>query len=259
MLADYPLNLTLATKGLSEARAWYAEKLGFEPIESGDWLLKYRELDSVFIIYATSTAGTAKNTVALWRTDDLRGLKTRLEARGVTFEDYDFGDDFKTIDGIMSDPSDNSMNAWFTDGDGNIWSLFEGPGDPRPPAIGPMLAASDLDRAKAWYRDKLGFEPEREFEGEIAIYASGGKGFSVYRTQAAGTAKNTVAGWRVKDLRAEMSALRQRGLTFEDYDLPEFKTEDGILIGPDGDVSAWFVDSEGNTLAINEDADSRAA
>lgn len=258
MLSDYPLNLAIATKDLDAARTWYSEKLGFEPTDAGPWLLMYHEVDSTFTVYVTSSAGTAKNTVAIWRVADLRAEKARLEARGVVFEDYDFGDDDKTMDGVMSTEVD-MLNAWFADGDGNIWSLVERSNDARPPAIGPMLAASDLNRAKSWWRDMLGFEPVEEFEGEVAVYSSGGKGFSLYATPSAGTAKNTVAGWRVKDLRAEMAALRQRGVVFEDYDLPEFKTEDGVFADPDGDMSAWIVDSEGNTVAINEDADSRAS
>jgi catechol 2,3-dioxygenase-like lactoylglutathione lyase family enzyme len=257
MLSDYPLNLAIATKDLETARAWYSEKLGFEPVDAGPWLLMYRELDSTFTVYLTSSAGTAKNTVAIWRVKDLRAEKARLESRGVRFEDYDFGDE-RTVDGIMTS-DDGTMNAWFADGDGNIWGLVEPTGDDRPPGIGPTLAASDLGRATAWWRDKLGFEPEEAYEGELAIYSSGGKRFSIYQTPSAGTAKNTVAGWRVRDLSAEMAALRERGVVFEDYDFPEFKTEDGVFADPDGNKSAWIVDSEGNTVAINEDADSRAA
>lgn len=256
MLGDYPLNLAIATKDLDAARAWYSEKLGFEPMDSGPWLMMYREIDSTFTVYLTQSAGTAKNTVAIWRVEDLKAEKARLESRGVAFEEYDFGDE-RTVDGILTS-SDGMMNAWFADGDGNIWSLVERANDERPPAIGPMLAASDLNRAKSWWRDKLGFEPVEEFEGEIAIYSSGGKGFSIYATPSAGTAKNTVAGWRVKDLRAEMAALRERGVVFEDYDFPEFKTENGVFADPEGNASAWVVDSEGNTVAINEDATSRA-
>ena len=39
-------------------------------------------------------------------------------------------------------------------------------------------------------------------------------------------------------------------MTFEDYDLPGLKTVDGVATM--GDLkSAWFKDSEGNTLAIS--------
>jgi len=257
MLSDYPLNLALATKDLSQARAWYSEKLGFEPVWANDWLLMYREFDCAFTVYATRSAGTAQNTVAIWSVKDLPSAMSRLRGRGVTFEDYDYGD-FKTVEGVATDPDDGSLNSWFKDGDGNTWSLFYGPDDDRPERIGPMLAASDLDRSKQWWSEKIGYTPVDQVEGVINLYQSGGKWFSIYATQFAGTAKNTVAGWRVKDLRAEVAALRQRGVVFEDYDFPEFKTQDGIFADPEGDMSAWFVDSEGNTVAINQDSDSGA-
>ncbi len=41
--------------------------------------------------------------------------------------------------------------------------------------------------------------------------------------------------------------LMANGGAFEDYD---FRTLDGVLVSPDGEKTAWFKDSEGNTLAI---------
>jgi len=113
-----------------------------------------------------------------------------------------------------------------------------------------ILAASDIDRARAWYADRLGLEPIREREGQL-LYRIGPSILTVYRTSSAGTAKNTVAEWHVNDLRAEMAALRARGLVFEDYDFGRAKTVDGIMVDPeDGSLNAWFTDSEGNVLGI---------
>ncbi len=56
-----------------------------------------------------------------------------------------------------------------------------------------------------------------------------------------------------------MSSLRERGLQFEDYDMPELLTVDGIGTSDDGSRSAWFVDSEGNTLMIMQLAAETAA
>ena len=50
-----------------------------------------------------------------------------LRSRGVTFEDYDFGD-AKTVEGLLVD-SDGTTNAWFKDPDGNILGL-QGPERP---------------------------------------------------------------------------------------------------------------------------------
>lgn len=254
MLTDYPLDPILAAKDIGRAKQWYADKLGWHPAYEveGPGVAVYKVEGATITLYQTQNAGSAKNTVAIWTVSDIRPEMERLRDQGVTFEDYDFGD-FKTVDGIMTDPRDGSMNAWFADGDGNIWSLFSTPTDPPPNGITPMLAAADLERAKAWYADRLGLAAERDYEGQLAIFRSGGKRFSVYVTQYAGTAQNTVAGWNVKDLRAEMAALRARGVTFEEYDFGAFKTVDGVMDDGQGNLTAWLTDSEGNILGLEQE------
>jgi catechol 2,3-dioxygenase-like lactoylglutathione lyase family enzyme len=117
-----------------------------------------------------------------------------------------------------------------------------------------MIAAADLARAKAWYADKLGFRPVQEFEDIVLNYKSADSAFSVYKSELAGTAKNTVAIWRLEGVRAEVERLRTHGVVFEEYDLgPGGQTLDGILSDEQGNVIAWFKDSEGNILGLTED------
>ena len=112
------------------------------------------------------------------------------------------------------------------------------------------LPAAELDRAKAWYRDTLGLEPVGEDGGGV-WFESGGHPFVVYPSQFAGTADSTAIGWHVDDIRAAVAELRDRGVVFEEYDLPELKTDDGIApVGPY--LAAWFRDSEGNLLMIDQ-------
>jgi catechol 2,3-dioxygenase-like lactoylglutathione lyase family enzyme len=150
------------------------------------------------------------------------------------------------------------LNAWFRDGDGNWIGMVEQPDHPGEPpgemGVAPSLAASDLARARAWYAEMLGLDPLHEYRGEELVYRQGATHFVVYTTPSAGTAKNTVAVWRVADLRAEVSALRSRGVVFGDYEIDGTKTVNGIYSDPDdGSLAAWFVDSEGNTLGLVED------
>ena len=118
----------IAAADLGRARAWYAEKLGLEPhrVYDGE-VLVYRSLTHLSI-YTTPSAGSAKNTVAEWHVDDLRGEMAWLRARGLVFEEYDFGNS-KTVDGVMVDPEDGSLNAWFTDSEGNVLGIVEDHGD----------------------------------------------------------------------------------------------------------------------------------
>jgi catechol 2,3-dioxygenase-like lactoylglutathione lyase family enzyme len=114
-----------------------------------------------------------------------------------------------------------------------------------------VLAASDLERAKLWYRDKLGLEPKEEMEGGAWYQVGEGSWLFLYLTGSAGTAQNTVAGWTVEDIGSVMTELRDRGVTFEEYDIPGMKTENGLMAsGPY--KAAWFKDSEGNTLELSE-------
>ena len=113
------------------------------------------------------------------------------------------------------------------------------------------IPAADFERATAWYEEKLGLTPSMNMP-DGAIYQCGaGTAFLLYKTQFAGTGKHTIAGWNVQDLDKEMAELRARGVTFEDYDMPELKTVDGVA-EYEGMRSAWFKDSEDNILNVGE-------
>jgi catechol 2,3-dioxygenase-like lactoylglutathione lyase family enzyme len=257
MLRDFRIHPLLATSDAVRARAWYLDKLGLEPVFEREGQLVYSVPPTVFTVYQTPAAGTAQNTVAVWGVDDLRADMARLRARGLKFEELEFGPDDRTVDGIMTslDGPREALNAWFKDVDGNWISFVQQPPEPGEeppePGIHPSLAASNLERARAWYTEKLGLEAYRDY-GELLAYRSGETHLSIYATPSAGTAKNTVAEWHVDDLRAEAAALRARGVVFEEYDFGTGRTVDGILTDSDGSLNAWFTDSEGNILGLVE-------
>lgn len=121
-------------------------------------------------------------------------------------------------------------------------------------AIIAVLPAKDINRAKEFYRDKLGLESSDSLEEDSLLYRCGnGTGFLVYQTDNAGTAKNTQMGWETDNFDAEIEELRRRGVVFEDYDQPGLKTENGVA-SSDWGKSAWFLDSEGNILNITQRA-----
>lgn len=113
-----------------------------------------------------------------------------------------------------------------------------------------VLPAKDINRAKDFYRDKLGIEPSESMEEGSLMYSCGqGTRFLLYQTDNAGSAKNTQMGWETDNLEAEMEELRGRGVVFEDYDFPGLKTENGVATAEWG-KAAWFLDSEGNIINI---------
>jgi predicted enzyme related to lactoylglutathione lyase len=115
------------------------------------------------------------------------------------------------------------------------------------------IPASDLQRARDFYADKLGLTPATELPGEVLIYrTAGGTEFQVYRTEYAGQAGHTIAQWHVADIESEVRDLKAKGVSFEVYDMPGVRW-DGEIASMEGmGRAAWFKDSEGNILCIDE-------
>ncbi len=116
----------------------------------------------------------------------------------------------------------------------------------------PVLPASDLERAKRWYSEKLGLNAVKEDEYGGVEYETGGGRFLVYLSEFAGTNKATAAGFLVENFDEAVAGLRSSGVVFEEVDFGEFgSTVDGVIETPDGDKAAWFKDSEGNILSLS--------
>ncbi len=117
------------------------------------------------------------------------------------------------------------------------------------------IPAADLERARAFYADKLGLTPFQELEGVVMLYrTAANSAFSVYRTEYAGQAGHTIAQWHVPDVPAEVAELEARGLVFERYDLPGTTWEGSVATLEGMGRAAWFKDSEGNTMCIDDAA-----
>jgi predicted enzyme related to lactoylglutathione lyase len=115
------------------------------------------------------------------------------------------------------------------------------------------IPASDLQRARDFYADKLGLTPAEELAGEVLVYrTAGGTEFQVYRTDYAGQAGHTIAQFHVSDIEAEVHDLKAKGVTFETYDMPGVQWDDEIASLEGMGRAAWFKDSEGNTLCLDQ-------
>lgn len=112
------------------------------------------------------------------------------------------------------------------------------------------IPAQNLERAKSFYADKLGLKPEEE-RPEGLRYTCGKGGFLLFESSGEPSGTHTQLGWDVDDIEGAVATLREKGVVFEEYDLPGFKTVNGIAEIA-GEKGAWFKDSEGNLLAIGE-------
>jgi catechol 2,3-dioxygenase-like lactoylglutathione lyase family enzyme len=113
-----------------------------------------------------------------------------------------------------------------------------------------MIAVRDLDRAKEFYGGTLGLVATDERPGGVRYDTKGATWFLVYRSELAGTAKSTCMRFEVEDVTVAVEELRDRGIVFEEYDLPGLKTVDGIAEHESGARGAWFKDPDGNILEV---------
>jgi hypothetical protein len=74
----------------------------------------------------------------------------------------------------------------------------------------------------------------------------------LYEREGGTKADHTVAGWVVDDVEKAVDMLSERGLEFEQYDLPGLKTDERGIAESNGMKGSWFKDSEGNILSFTE-------
>jgi catechol 2,3-dioxygenase-like lactoylglutathione lyase family enzyme len=119
----------------------------------------------------------------------------------------------------------------------------------------PVVPVTDVDRAASFYGDTLGLSELRRYEEPAANpmirYAVGDGSVLVYKSVGAGQSRHTLLGFVVDDVDAAVEELRGRGVTFEEYDMGDIKTENGIAtIG--AARAAWFKDPDGNILSVGQ-------
>ena len=112
------------------------------------------------------------------------------------------------------------------------------------------IAVKDLGVAKKFYQGTLGLKLEDETGTEAHTYRSGTSRLIVYRSQFAGTNKATALNFIVgAEVDNVVKGLRERGVTFEHYDMPQVKREGDVHVaGPMR--MAWFKDPDGNILCV---------
>lgn len=112
------------------------------------------------------------------------------------------------------------------------------------------LAVKDLVRARHFYADTLGLKQGNSGDLDVLIFKSGNTTLNVYRSDYAGTNKATAVTWAVGDeLESIAAALKQKGVNFEHYDMPDLK-QDGDIYSNGSMKVAWFKDPDGNILNL---------
>ena len=112
------------------------------------------------------------------------------------------------------------------------------------------IAVKDLAVARKFYEGTLGLKVEDASGSEAHTYRRGGSRLIVYRSEFAGTNKATALNFMVGDeIDRIVKGLRDRGVRFEHYDMPEM-TRDGDIHVAGPMKAAWFKDPDGNILCV---------
>ena len=128
MLYEGRVATRVPAQDLTRARAFYAEKLGLEPVEERQGGLRYVCAGGEFALFESAGGASGDHTQMGWEVDDIEATVAELRSRGVTFEEYDLPG-LRTVDGIAdiegNYPSKGigERGAWFRDSEGNMLGI----------------------------------------------------------------------------------------------------------------------------------------
>ena len=124
--------------------------------------------------------------------------------------------------------------------------------------VATRIPVRDLARARAFYADKLGLEPAEERPGGLLYKCRSGE-FALFESAGASAGTHTQMGFYVDDIEAIVAELKQRGVVFEEVDIPGMNSVDGIVDVPgnypskgSGERAVWFKDLDGNLIGIGQ-------
>lgn len=120
--------------------------------------------------------------------------------------------------------------------------------------ISAVLVSTDLEAAQNFYEEKVGLKLSAEtIPNHLLFEAGDGATLLIYGRPKGNAADHTQVRFWSTDIEKDVAALASRGVVFDDYDTPTFKTVNHIATTPIG-RSAWFKDLDGNTIAVFQPA-----
>ncbi len=128
MLDQGDVAARLPAQDLKRAKAFYAEKLGLEPVEERPGGLLYRCGGGFFALFQSAGAPAGTHTQMGWEVADIEATVAALRSRGVVFQEYHLPG-LETVDGIAeiagNYPSKGrgERGAWFKDSEGNLLGI----------------------------------------------------------------------------------------------------------------------------------------
>jgi catechol 2,3-dioxygenase-like lactoylglutathione lyase family enzyme len=125
MLGARRASAVVCATDLTRSQEFYEQKVGLtvSPETIKNHLLFECGDGTSLLVYARPTPNKADHTQVRFWTSDVAADVRELEARGVTFEGYDYPT-LKTVEHIAT-TAGIGKSAWFKDPDGNTIALFQ--------------------------------------------------------------------------------------------------------------------------------------
>jgi predicted enzyme related to lactoylglutathione lyase len=115
-----------------------------------------------------------------------------------------------------------------------------------------ILPVVDAERARDFYGRVLGLTDRGQSGDGKYLFEAGGNLIALLPKPEPTKADHTAISFEVDDAGTAVEELTQRGVTFEEYDLPGLKTVNKVCI-LGSERAAWFKDTEGNILCIHQE------
>lgn len=119
--------------------------------------------------------------------------------------------------------------------------------------VTPTVPVTGIEVAKDFYTNKLGLKVNSMPEKDGILFDAGnGTQLFIYK-RGPSKADHTLASFSVENVEATVDELSQKGVVFEQYDMPNGIKTDAKGIARMGETTAaWFKDPDGNIFSVLE-------
>ncbi len=117
------------------------------------------------------------------------------------------------------------------------------------------FSVNDIEKAKKFYGETLSINISEVpgMKGILNLNIAGGNKIIIYTKQNHTPATFTILNFPVDDVEKAVDKLHAKGVKFEIYNEPNFKTDEKGIFRAGGPVIAWFKDPAENILSVVEE------
>ena len=116
--------------------------------------------------------------------------------------------------------------------------------------VATRIPVKDLERARAFYSEKLGLDPAEERPGGLR-YECADSEFVLFESAGAASGDHTQMAFDVDDFDAAVAELQSRGVSFDEFGITEVEGNYPSK-GGKGEKAAWFRDLDGNLFGLGQ-------